>query len=309
MSILSLQFVADWKARSMARAPMQVVPELGFPEILGRARPMAVATRHGNVGCTLYLPLQAAEKPPLYVNMHGGGYVMRGAEQDDPLCRYLAANAGVAVLNVDYDVAPDHRFPVPVEQVFDVVRWAADQSQDWDGKRLAVGGQSAGGALAAAAARLSFEQGSPTIALQVLHYPPLDLVTSAKSKRAAAGKSLIAPWMGEVFDTAYVPDRATRKDRLVSPAWGPNATGLAGIAPALIITCENDRLHDEGVAFAQALGKQGALAEHYDIPNADHAYNLMGGTREQTETVYALIARHLTDCFDEARPGTAKLNE
>jgi acetyl esterase/lipase len=235
--------------------------------------------------------------PPVYVNMHGGGYVMRGAEQDDPLCRYLAANAGVAVLNVDYDVAPDHRFPVAVEQVFDIVRWAAGQSQDWDGKRLAVGGQSAGGALAAAAARLSFEQGAPAVALQVLHYPPLDLVTSAKDKHAAAGTSIIAPWMGEVFDTAYVPDPAMRKDRLVSPAWGANTTGLAGIAPALIITCANDRLHDEGVAFADALAKQGALAEHYDVPNADHAYNLVGGTRERVETVYMRIARHLKRCF------------
>src|SRR5688500_15252752 len=115
MSILSLQFVADRIARGMARAPMPVAPELSFPEIAGSARPPAVPTRHGDVACTLYPPPQAAGKPALYVNMHGGGYVMRGAEQDDPLCRYLAANAAVAVLNVDYDVAPDHRFPVAVE--------------------------------------------------------------------------------------------------------------------------------------------------------------------------------------------------
>jgi acetyl esterase len=299
MSVLSLQFVADRIARGMARSPMAVAPELSFPEIAGRARPIAVPTRHGDVACTLYSPPQTADKPPVYINMHGGGYVMRGAEQDDPLCRYLAAKAAVAVLNVDYDVAPDHRFPVAVEQVFDVVRWAAEQSLEWDGKRLAVGGQSAGGALAAAAARLGFEQGAPSIALQVLHYPPLDLVTSAKDKKAAAGKSVIAPWMGEVFDTAYAPDPATRKDRLISPAWGPNATGLAGIAPALVITCENDRLRDEGVAFAQTLERQGALAEHYEVANADHAYNLMGGTRQQAEATYALIVRHLKRCFRE----------
>jgi acetyl esterase len=297
MSILSLQFVADRIARSMARAPMPVAPELTFPEIAGRVSALAIPTRHGDVGCTLYLPPARTMNPPVYVNMHGGGYVMRGAEQDDPLCRYLAAHAGVAVLNVDYDVAPDHRFPVAVEQVFDVVRWASEQSQDWDGKRLAVGGQSAGGALAAAAARLAFEQGAPAIALQVLHYPPLDLVTSAKHKRAATGKSVIAPWMGEVFDTAYVPDPAMRKDRLVSPVWGPNMTGLLGIAPALVITCANDRLRDEGVAFANALAEQGALAEHYEVANADHAYNLAGGTRMQVEAVYMLIAQHLQRCF------------
>jgi acetyl esterase/lipase len=297
MSILSLQFVADRVARSMARAPMPVAPELTFPEIAGRVSTLAIPTRHGGVACTLYLPPEGTLKPPLYVNMHGGGYVMRGAEQDDPLCRYLAANAGVAVLNVDYDVAPDHRFPVAVEQVLDVVRWASEQSQHWDGKRLAVGGQSAGGALAAAAARLAFEQGAPAIALQVLHYPPLDLVTSAKHKRAPTGKSIIAPWMGEVFDTAYVPDPAMRKDRLVSPAWGPNMTGLTGIAPALVITCANDRLHDEGVAFAEALSKQGALIEHYDVADADHAYNIAGGTIAQVVEVYSLIARHMKRCL------------
>ena len=297
MSILSLQFVADRIARSMARAPMQVAPELTFPEIPGNVSALAVRTRHGDVACTLYLPPPATTNPPVYVNMHGGGYVMRGAEQHDPLCRYLAAHACAAVLNVDYDVAPDHRFPVAVEQVFDVVRWASEQSKDWDGKRLAVGGQSAGGALAAAAARLAFEEGTPAIGLQVLHYPPLDLVTSARNKRAATGTSVIAPWMGEVFDTAYVPDPAMRKDRLVSPAWGPNMTGLAGIAPALVITCANDRLHDEGAVFAEALSKQGALIEHYDVPNADHAYNIAGGTSEQVEKAYSLIARHVRGCF------------
>src|SRR5690349_7431380 len=164
MSILSLQFVADRIARSMARAPMQVAPELAFPELPGNVSALAIRTRHGDVACNLYLPPPGTTNPPVYVIMHGGGYVMRGAEQDDPLCRYLAAHAGVAVLNVDYDVAPEHRFPEPVEQAYDAVRWAAGPGHGWDGSRLCVGGQSAGGSLAAAVARLALEQGGPAIA-------------------------------------------------------------------------------------------------------------------------------------------------
>ena len=163
--------------------------------------------------------------------------MIRHPEQDDPLCRYLAANAGVAVVNVDYDVAPLHRFPDPVEEAYDAVCWAAGPGHGWDGSRLCVGGQSAGGALAAGAARLALEQGGPAIALQVLHYPPLDLATPQRDKRVA-GKSVISVPVGKIFDAVYLPSREARRDRLASPAWGANGDGLSGIAPALLITCE-----------------------------------------------------------------------
>src|ERR1700744_713065 len=126
------------------------------------------------VGCR---PAASAGLAPVYVNFHGGGFVVRHPEQDDPFCRYLAAHAGVAVVNVDYDVAPRHRFPDPVEEAYDAVCWAAGPGHGWDGARLCVGGQSAGGTLAAGAARLALEEDGPAIALQVLHYPLLDIAT------------------------------------------------------------------------------------------------------------------------------------
>ena len=228
------------------------------------------------------------------MNLHGGGYVVRSPEQDDPWCRYLAANAAVFVLNVDYDVAPGARFPVPVEPAYDVVALAASHSDGWESSRVGVGGQSAGGALAAGAARLALEHGTPKLALQVLHYPPLDLVTSAKDKRAGHEKVLIRPWMGEVFDTAYVPDAAQRRDRLVSPAWGTNADGIEGIAPAVVVTCEVDRLHDEGVRYAEALARAGALREHVDLEGVDHGYNLLA-TGADAERGYRIIAAQVRD--------------
>ena len=232
--------------------------------------------------------------PPVYRNLHGGGFVIRHPEQDDPLCRYLAANAGVAVVNVDYDVAPSHRFPDPVEEAYDAVAWAADAPQAWDGTRLCVGGQSAGGALAAGAARLALELGGPEIALQVLHYPPLDLVTPARNKRVAR-KSVVEQSDAEIFDACYVPSAESKRDRLASPAWGRNSDTLTGIAPAFVITCEVDQLHDEGVCYASRLAAAGALRGHLDLKGAEHGYNVSGRNRALVEYGYALIARHVTE--------------
>lgn len=172
-----------------------------------------------------------------------------------------------------------------------MVRWIASHGaeQGWDGSRLSVGGQSAGGALAAAVARQSLEQGGPAIAPQVLHYPPLDLATSAKDKRAAIAKPVLRPWMAEVFDTAYVPDPRERVHRLVSPANPADTADLGGMAPALVVTAEYDLLKAEGAYYAERLRQAGALVEHYDVPGADHGYD------DKARQVYALVARHLKE--------------
>ena len=95
------------------------------------------------------------------------------------------------MVNTDYAVAPHRRFPIAVEQIYDVVSWAAAPEREWDGERLCVGGQSAGGNLSAAAARLALENGGPAIALQVLHYAPLDLVTALKDKVSKIGSKAV----------------------------------------------------------------------------------------------------------------------
>lgn len=97
-----------------------------------------------------------------------------------------------------------------------------------------------------------------------------------------------------IANTAYVPSVEMREDRLASPVWGSNADHLDGIAPALVITCERDRLHDEGEHYARKLDEAGALLEHVDLPGQDHGYNLLTADRAVIEHVYALIARHVT---------------
>lgn len=234
MSLLARPGVASFAAKSIQRLAVaadrrpsgrgSAASSHGrFPEFPRSVSELTVPTSVAPARVVVYLPTSEGPPPPVHVNFHGGGYVMPLTEIDDPLCRFLAAEAGVAVVNVDYVVAPQHPFPAPPRQAFEVVRWIAEHGGEhgWDGSRLSVGGQSAGGGLAAAVARQALEEGGPAIALQVLHYPPLDLATSARDKRAAIAKPVLRPWMGEIFDSSYVPDPRERADRLVSPRARP----------------------------------------------------------------------------------------
>ncbi|SFS82233.1 alpha/beta hydrolase [Saccharopolyspora flava] len=268
-----------------------------FPEIPGTTRRVEVPTSHGPVAATLYLPAEGGTRP-LHVNLHGGGFIIRYPEQDDALCRYLAAHAGVAVLNVDYPVAPRHPFPIPPKVCFEVVRWAAEHAAELgaDGDRLSVGGASAGGSLATAVARQARDAGGPHLALQVLHYPSLDLMTPVREKlreRDRSEPTFLKPWMGAVFHDSYLPDRALGADPLASPAHGDNDRDLAGIAPAVVITAELDLLRAEGVRYARSLERAGALREHRDLPGLDHGYDQLGGDDTPARETYDLIAGHL----------------
>jgi len=306
MTILARPRVAALAARAMQGAVgvagrrAVVAAHQRFPELPRTTFELTIPTSVAPAGAVVYLPATTASSSRVHVNFHGGGYVLPSTEGDDPLCRYLAA-AGVTVVNVDYVVAPQHRFPAAPHQAYEVVRWVAAHGAEygWDGSQLTVGGQSAGGALAAAVSRQALDRGGPPIALQVLHYPPLDLATSAADKRAVIPKPMLRPWMAEVFDSSYVPDPRLRADPLVSPANEADAADLTGIAPALVITAELDLLRAEGDRYAERLRRVGALVEHHVVPGADHGYD--GTDVEQARKVYDLIARHILDATPRRR--------
>lgn len=299
MSILSRPAVAGVSARLFqtvvgAASPMIARRSLArFPEFPRNTEDLVIPTSVAPARVTVYRPKPGNGVPPVFVNLHGGGYVLAGMTIDDPLCRAIAAQSGAVVLNVDYVVAPQHPFPAPSRQIQEVIAWVVEHGKEhgWDGKRLVVGGQSAGGALAAAVARLALEEKGPKIALQVLHYPPLDLSVAASTKSSPIAKPMLRPWMGEMFDSAYAPDVATRSDRLISPAGAADTADLTGIAPALVITAENDILRSEGKRYADRLKRVGALVEYREVAGADHAYD--GDDDDRARVSYALIAEHV----------------
>ncbi|GAA4023889.1 alpha/beta hydrolase [Streptomyces sp. NBC_01352] len=309
MSLLARPAVATLAAKTMQRMTLladrrssgrgsAAASHARFPEYPRTVKELTIPTSVAEARVTVYLPApeEAGEAaPPVHVNFHGGGYVISLTEMDDPLCRFLAAQAGIVVINVDYVVAPQHPFPAPPRQAYEVVRWVAEHGAEhgWDGGRLTVGGQSAGGGLAAAVARQALEEGGPAIALQVLHYPPLDLATGARHKRAAVDRPMLRPWMADIFDTSYVPDVRLRADRLVSPAHSSDTADLTGIAPALVITAEYDLLRAEAESYADRLRKTGSLVGHHDVAGADHGYD--GSDDEKARETYALIARHVRE--------------
>ncbi|MGW1718757.1 alpha/beta hydrolase fold domain-containing protein [Streptomyces sp. NPDC002156] len=304
MSLLARPAVASLIAKTMQRLVMladrrtsgrgsAAAAHARLPEFPRDTSELTVPSSVAPARVTVYRPVTEDPAPPVHVNFHGGGFVMAVTETDDAFCRAVAALAGVVVVNVDYVVAPQHPFPAPPRQSYEVVRWIAEHGAEhgWDGTRLTVGGQSAGGGLAAAVARQALEEGGPSITLQVLHYAPLDLATPAKDKRAAIAKPVLRPWMGEVFDSAYVPDPRERADRLVSPAHPKETADLKGIAPALIVTAAHDRLHAENVRYAERLRQVGSLVEHHDVAGVDHGYDL--NDDEKAREIYAFIARHV----------------
>ncbi|MFD9193880.1 alpha/beta hydrolase fold domain-containing protein [Streptomyces phaeochromogenes] len=329
MSFLARPAMASLAARVMQRltalADRRIASSLlgRYPEYPRNTRELTVPTSFGPARAVVYLPGTDASTgtapgstpdsaPPVHVNFHGGGYVLPPIQLDDPLCRFLAAEAGVAVVNVDYVVAPQHAFPAPPRQAYEIVRWVAGRGAEhgWDGDRLTVGGQSAGGGLAAAVARQALEARggeAPAIALQVLHYPPLDLATDARDKRAAIAKPMLRPWMADVFDSAYVPDPRRRTDPLVSPAHPSDTADLTGIAPAFVVTAEYDLLRAEGVRYAERLREAGALLDHYDVPGADHGYDQKDA--ETARDVYALIAAHVRRATTPGPGNTPRENQ
>jgi acetyl esterase len=269
----------------MGRVMARVHKDLRFTDIPKRTEALRVETGAGPVSCTVYRPPVATEAPaPVYINFHGGGFVVARPEQDDHICRYIAARAGCVVINVDYAVAPQRAFPVPVQQAYDVAAWVAANGAagGWDGSRLAVGGHSAGANLTAAVCRLARERGTFSPRLQIIDSAPLDQLADPATKQSLIAKPLLSPQLMRTFTAAYVPDAADRADPLVSPAL---ADDLAGLPAALVITAENDRLRDEGDAYAKALEAAGVTVTHRVFEGVDHYFTHTGPVEAGREAI------------------------
>lgn len=238
----------------------------------------------------------AAPHLPCLVFLHGGGWVLGSIESHDGMCRHLALQAGCAVLAVDYRLAPEHPYPAALEDAMLALRWVAAEAGalGLDAARLAVGGDSAGGNLAAVLALLGRNGAVPPALLQLLFYPATDLTRDhADDPGMAAGIPLTAQAM-RYFIGHYVPDPMARAGWQVSPL---HAASLAGAPPAFLLTCGHDPLHEEGRLYAERLEHENVSVTALHLSDQVHGILNLGGAISAAAMVLDLAAASLRRIF------------
>jgi acetyl esterase len=235
---------------------------------------------------------------PLLVFFHGGGFVIGDLESHDELCRLICRDAGVHVVSVDYRLAPEHPAPAAVEDCYAAYRWCVSTAADLgaDPARIAVGGDSAGGNLAAVVCRLARADDAPAPVLQLLIYPVTDFVSDTRSKVLFADGFFLSQADIDWFRDRYLSGSALAlADPRVSPLL---ADDLSGLPPALVLTGGFDPLRDEGTAYADALAAAGVPVDHRRYGSLVHGFvnffPLGGGSATATAEMVSALKAALT---------------
>ena len=227
----------------------------------------------GSVPARFYLPhgLPPREPAPLLIYFHGGGWVIGDLDTHDGVCRFLADQAGVAVLAVDYRLSPEHPFPAPVEDAWSAFAWAVANAGELgvDPGRIAVGGDSAGGNLAAVVSLLAKAGGGAMPALQLLIYPPTDSAGDLPSRLLFSEGFMLTKGDMDNFEHHYLPPGTDATDPRVSILLAPD---LEGLPPAYVTTAGFDPLRDEGEAYALRMREAGVKVALRRHPGLIHGF-------------------------------------
>jgi acetyl esterase len=245
---------------------------------IGEVHDRTVRGAAGPLPARLYVPRGASAPGPLLVFFHGGGMVYGDLESHDALCRVLAEEASVRVLSVDYRLAPEHVFPAGVEDAWAAYEWVASNAADYDADpaRLAVGGDSAGGYLAAATALRAAAEQVP-LAFQLLIYPMTEMFSPRPSRsRFGEGFYLTAAFM-ERAETAYLAGSDRRDPRASVLHADLSKDVVSRLAPGYLVTAGFDPLRDEGEAYATRLQDAGVELEYHLAAGEIHGFaNMLG---------------------------------
>ncbi|UXA18346.1 alpha/beta hydrolase [Mycobacterium sp. SMC-4] len=260
--------------RSARVLPKQMINPTTLPLVRAASRLMWRNARHdpealtlsSGVEVRLHRPSRATATGPALLWIHGGGYVIGDAAQDDVLCRRFADELAATVVAVNYRLAPEHPYPTPLEDCYTALQWM-QALPSVDPARVAIGGASAGGGLAAALALLTRDRGEIDLAAQILVYPMLDDRTVDRADLDNPGHRLWNQSSNRFGWSAYLKDA----DRDIAvPA---RRTDLAGLRPAWIGVGTLDLFHDEDLAYAQRLRDAGVPCEVKIVHGAFHGFD------------------------------------
>ena len=242
------------------------------PAKIGKER--LIKTIHGDVSVLEY-GFDSAETEPLFIDMHGGGFVLGWAAMDEPMCAYFREQTGVKVISIDYPKAPKHQFPIAIEAIYEVIKHYIDNAVNYsvDLDSIGIGGHSAGGNFATVMCIMAKEKGDFSFKYQVLDYPPCDMSLDAFERPNPKGA--VSPKMVDMFNACYYGrDYEAAKTPYMSPVYATKEQ-LTGLPPALLILAGRDSLHDEGVRYYESLKNAEVQVEFHDFKESVHgfAYN------------------------------------
>ena len=253
------------------------------PPELKSVQPLAIPSPAGSIPARVYTPVRLRESnglAPCLVFFHGGGWVIGDLDSHDVVCRKLADEGQLIVISVDYRLAPEHKFPAAVDDAIAATNWIAVNAKQLgvDASRLMVGGDSAGGNLAAVVAISARDGNGPAISGQVLIYPAIDFAMTHPSHSEPETSILLTHSVIKRFRDHYLNGAADVHDWRASPA---RANTLIGLPPAYVLTAGADPLRDEGDEYAHRLKEAGVAVTHRNFPGQFHGFFTMGKLLQQ----------------------------
>jgi len=274
------------KGRWLARM-MRIVAIVKRPKF-GTVR--RVPTSYGKIQVLEY-GFDTAEPAPLFVDLHGGGFVVGWAGLDDPMCDYFRKQARVKVISIDYPKAPKYPYPAALEAIYEIVKYYLGNAEKFgiEVNRIGIGGHSAGGNLATVVAMRAAAAGEDIFKYQIMDYPACDLTLSNNDRAFVEGA--VPQNMMEMFGACYYNnDPVIAKNPYLSPVYAPPEL-LAKMPPALVIVAGKDSLHDEGVRYGELLKSAGVPVEIVEFPEAVHGFTTLN--EPDAEDGWRVMAEYL----------------
>jgi acetyl esterase len=278
------------EAREYYRAARPIVnPD---PPALESSKPLSISAPHGAIPARIYTPKTLRKNnglAPCLVFFHGGGWVIGDLDTHDVVCQKLAHEGELIVISVDYRLAPKHKFPAAADDAITATKWVADNAKQFgiDAAHLLVGGDSAGGNLAAVVALAARDGDGPKLAGQVLVYPATDFAMKHPSHSEPETSILLTHSVIKWFCNHYLNSAADIENWKASPA---RAKTLAGLPPAYVLTAGADPLRDEGAEYAARLKEAGVPVTYRHFPGQFHGFFTMGKLLQQANVAVTEIA-------------------